>query len=448
MLNQSLRTFLGSFEPLRNRNFAIYLGGQAISLIGTWLQITAQSWVVWELSGSEAASGIVVAVGALPLLFFAPFAGTIADRINRRKLLIATQVCAMILAIILALLVQTGLVQLWHVYLLAFALGIVGALDFPAQQAFLGDLSGMQLVRKAINLNALFFQVSRILGPAFAGLIIAAYGSAFTFWLNGLSFLPVIVSLVIVSAHQVLNTSRSNPLRDFASALRFVQQQPRLQDLLVLVVCVTFFGLSILTVMPAFASKILGGEAETLGLLLASSGAGALISVIFVIPFVQSAKRTGIVIASAAMWMGFWIFVGSLTHVLPLSMLCIGLASIGAPAVIATSLGITQLMAPPDMRARLVSLFIMVSFGLQPVASLYVGYASQQFGVATTFTANGILLFLGALAVVLLRPPLRVWNATPPATPVAATTTAEAVTTAATGTPNTEPAPSLAATGE
>lgn len=414
-----LQTFFASFEPLRVRNFAVYLSGQAVSLIGTWLQVTAQGWVVWELSKSEAALGIVATFASLPLLFFGPFAGTIADRLDRRKLLIATQFTAMLLAFILALLVQTHLVQLWHVYGLALALGVVGALDFPAQQAFLGDLSGMQLVRKAVNLNAMFLQVSRILGPAFAGFIIAQFGSATTFWLNGISFIPVIASLVIVRAHQVRNQSKAHPLSDFASALRFVRGQPRLQDLLMLVILVTFFGLSVLNLMPAFASKVLGGDAQTLGLLLAASGAGALISVLFVIPYVQVARRTGVVIAGAVMWMGFWFFIASLARALPLAMLAIGLGSIGAPAVIATALGITQLMAPPDMRARLVSLFIMVSFGMQPIASLYVGYTAQFFGVPLTIMLNGIFLVTGALLVLGLRAPLRGWSAAHAPTPVA-----------------------------
>lgn len=410
MQSNPLQTFFSSFEPLRQRNFAIYLSGQAVSLIGTWLQITAQSWVVWELTGSEAQLGIVAAFSSVPLLLLGPFTGTIADRFDRRKLLIATQVTAMVLAFILAALVQTNLVQLWHVYALALALGIVTALDFPTQQAFLGDLSGMHMVRRAVNLNAMFLQVSRILGPAVAGFIIAKYGSATTFWLNGISFLPVILSLVLVTAHQVRTRGGGHPLSDFASALKFVQGQPRLQDLLMLVTLVTFFGLSVLNIMPAFASDVLGGDAQTLGYMLAASGAGALISVIFVMPFVQSAKRTGVVIAASAMWMGFWILVTSQMRILPLAMAGIGLASIGAPAVIATSLGITQLMAPADMRARLVGLFVMVSFGMQPLAALYIGYTAQFFGVSTAILLNGILLLGGSALVLFLRVPLRSWN--------------------------------------
>jgi predicted MFS family arabinose efflux permease len=414
MLTRPLQTFFGSFEPLRERNFAIYLSGQAISLVGTWLQITAQGWVVWELSGSAAQLGIAAAFSTLPLLLLGPFAGTIADRLDRRRLLIATQITAMLLAFILALLVQTKLVQLWHVYGLALALGIVGALDFPAQQAFLGDLAGMKLVRKAVNLNAMILQVSRILGPALAGLIIALVGTATAFWLNGLSFIPVIVSLLIVRAHQVRHSGSSNPLDDFRSALRFVGGQPRLQDLLLLVVLVTFFGLSILNIMPAFASTVLGGDAQTLGLLLAASGAGALVGVVFVLPFVQAARRTGMVITAAAIWMGFWIMIASQARALPLALAGIFLLSIGAPAVIATALGLAQLMAPANMRARLVSLFVMVSFGMQPIASLYVGYTAQFLGVPTAILLNGLLLLGGSVLLLVLRAPLRTWSAVAP----------------------------------
>lgn len=417
MQTNPFRALFSSFEPLRQRNFAIYLGGQAISLIGTWLQSTAQAWVVWELTGSEASLGIVASLTTLPLLVLGPFAGTIADRMDRRKLLIFTQFIAMLLAFTLAILVSMQVVQLWHVYLLALGLGIVSALDFPAQQAFLGDLSGMELVRKAVNLNAMFLQVSRIIGPAFAGFIIATFGSATTFWLNGLSFIPVIASLMIVRASQVRTTGRGNPLRDFGSAIQFVRGQPRMQDMLVLTILVTFFGLSVLNIMPAFATEALGGDAQTLGLMLAASGVGALISVLFVLPLIQTTKRTGLALAASAAWMGFWIFATSQTRSLPLAMIGIGLGSIGAPAVIATSLGITQLMAPPDMRARLVSLFIMVSFGMQPIASLYVGYTAQYFGVPMTIMFNGILLFSGALLVLLLRAPMRTWSALPQPAP-------------------------------
>src|SRR5262245_25778126 len=166
-------TLRESFSPLKIRNFRIYLGGQAISLVGTFLQMTAQSWVIWELSHSATALGVAAMLGSLPTLVLGPWAGVWADRLDRRRLLIASQAGAMLLAFSLALLTQTGLVQLWHVYLLSALLGIITAFDVPAQQTFLGDLSGMGEIRKAINLNITMLQISRILGPALAGIIIA-----------------------------------------------------------------------------------------------------------------------------------------------------------------------------------------------------------------------------------------------------------------------------------
>src|SRR5215510_241822 len=305
-MNTVRQILITSFMPLRQRNLAIYLSGQAISLVGTWLQVTAQGWLVWDLSGSAAALGIAAALATLPLLVFVPFTGPIADRYDRRRLLIGTQVTAMLLAFMLAFLVQTHLVRLWHVYLLALLLGIVTALDFPAQQAFLGDLSGMERVRQSVNLNAILLQVSRILGPALASAIITTLGIASAFWLNGLSFATVIVSLVAVRANQSRRPNSGSPLRDLLDSLRFVRTQPRLLDILGLVMLSAFFGLGVINIMPAFASVVLRGGAQELSWLLAVSGGGALISVLIVVPLLNTVRRAGVALALTAIWMGVW----------------------------------------------------------------------------------------------------------------------------------------------
>src|SRR5438093_13375146 len=195
--------FVASFLPLRNRNLRVYLSGQVISLIGTWMQVTAQAWVVWSLSHSTTALGLVAMLGTLPILVLGPWTGVWADTLDRRRVLVATQMGAMVLAATLALLVQTGAIQVWHVYIFATLLGIVTALDMPAQQAFIGDLSGMEQVRQAVVINNMLFQVSRMLGPALAGLVVAQLGAAPAFWLNGVSFLAVIGSLLVVRSDQV-----------------------------------------------------------------------------------------------------------------------------------------------------------------------------------------------------------------------------------------------------
>ena len=407
------QSFTQGFSPLKMRNFRIYLSGQVVSLVGTWLQVTAQGWVVWELSHSEAALGIVSMLASLPLLLLGPWAGVLADRTDRRRLLIFTQAGAMVLAFVLALLTGLQVIRLWHVYVLALSLGIMTSLDLPAQQAFLGDLSGMGQVRKAVNMNAMALQVSRIIGPALAGFIVARLGAPLAFGLNGIIFPAVIVSLLLVRSHQVRSPNRASALSQLRDGLRYVGSQPHLQDLILFVVLVTFFALSCINILPAFASDVLGGGADTLGFLLSASGAGALVGTIFIVPTIQSSRRFGLALSSAVIWIGVWFLVFSFTQQLPLSMLALFLGNLGAPAVIATSLGMAQFMAPIEMRARLISLLTMVSFGMQPLASLLIGFSAETLGTALAIRLNGLFLVVVMLLVTLLRKGLRGWQLSP-----------------------------------
>ncbi|MBA3873728.1 MAG: MFS transporter [Anaerolineae bacterium] len=405
-------TLRDSFSPLRFPNFRIYLSGQAVSLIGTWLQVTAQAWLVWTLTGSEEASGIVAMLGALPFLIFGPFAGVIAERYDRRKLLIGTQIAAMLLAFALAILVQTQLVQLWHVYLLSFLLGTVNALDVPTQQTFLGDLSGTSELRKAVNLNAMILQVSRIIGPAIAGLAVARLGIAPAFWVNGLSFLAVVASLVALKSNQKLGENKkAQPLRDLMEALRYLKTQPRIQDLFIFSTLTVLLVISILlSQLPAVADKLLHGNAETLGTLQAASGAGALIAVLFIMPIFQSLRRSGVALSLAAVWMGIWLLVFSTARSIPVSAMALFFGSMGAPTVIATALGMVQFMTPPEMRARILSLFTMISFGLQTFAVLIIGFVAERLGIATAIEINAIILIGSAVLMFVFRTEMRRWE--------------------------------------
>jgi MFS family permease len=404
-------TLRSSFSPLRIPNFRIYLGGQAVSLIGTWLQATAQGWVVWELTKSSAALGVVNMLGTLPILVLGLWTGVWADRFDRRKLLIGTQIGAAILAITLAVLVQTNSVQIWHVYILSTLLGVITALDMPAQQAFLGDLSGMSEIRKAVNLNGMIIQVSRLVGPALAGFVVAQLGAAPAFWLNGLSFLAVVVSLLAVRSNQIKSTSEVKPLRQAWEGIQFVRTQPRILDLYIFAGMVVFFVLSIvLSQLPAVADTVLKGEADTLGALMSASGAGALFGVLFVVPLTQAQPRSGLVLGAASIWMSIWLLLFSVSTTLPIAMLTLLMGSIGAPTVLTLALGLVQLMSPPAMRARLLSLFTIVSFGLQPIASLLVGYSAEHFGVQTAIRINAVLLLAGAIIMLVFRSELRRWR--------------------------------------
>ncbi|HEY5620317.1 MAG TPA: MFS transporter [Candidatus Bathyarchaeia archaeon] len=408
-------TLLESFSPLRVRDFRVYLGGQAISLVGTWLQVTAQGWAVWVISRSTSALGIAAMLSTLPILLLGRWTGVWADRLDRRRLLIATATGAMALAFVLASLVQTNRIQLWHLYLLSALLGIVTAIDLPAQQAFLGDLSGMGQVRRAVNLNTMIVQVSRMVGPAMAGFVIASLGTATAFWLNGLSFVAVIASLLAVRSNQVQTARSDGSAGGFGEGLRFVAGQPRIQDLMIFVVLITFLVFPVLNILPAFATGVLRGDAQTLGILLASSGAGALTGTLFVVPIAQTIRRTGAVVGTAVVWMGVWAIIFSTTTWLPLSVVSMFFVSLGAPAVFTMVNGLLQFLAPPEMRARLLSLLLMVSFGLQPFASLLIGYSAELLSTPVAIEINGILLLTGAAAMFALRPKLLRWEVNPPA---------------------------------
>jgi MFS family permease len=365
--------------------------------------------VVWELSKSEAALGVVGMFGALPLLLLGPFAGVWADRLDRRRLLIATQTTAMVLAFILAFLVQTQLVQLWHVYILAMLLGTVTAIDLPAQQAFLGDLAGMEQVRRAVNLNNVIVQVSRMLGPAAAGLVIARLGTATAFWLNGASFIAVIGSLLAVGAHHV-RTGGGRVAGGFTEALRYLKVRPRLQDLFIFVTLFTFFGFPIIQILPSVADEVLHGNAQTLGLLMGASGAGALIGSLVLVPIAQTFRRPGVVVSLTVLWVGAWFGAISFATSLPFGIFTIFMGSLGAPIIITMTMGLLQVLVPMEMRARLLSLFVMTTFGAQPIASLLVGLSAQNFGTPLAIRINGALMLFGVLALNVLRSDLRHWE--------------------------------------
>lgn len=402
--------FSANFSPLRIRNFRIYLSGQAVSLIGTWLQITAQGIVVYKLSGGSAtALGVVGMLNTLPLLLFGPLAGVWADRLDWRLLLIVSQVGAMCLAFTLAALLQTGLAQLWHVYVLAFCLGTITSIDFPAQQAFLGDLALMAEVRRAVNLNAMILQVSRMLGPAVAGSLVAWLGAAPAFWINGVSFGAVIGSLLLVRTQPAATQRGAGAAGGMRAALDFIRSQPRIQDLLVFVLLLTFFGLAVLTIVPAVAR----GVPQVTGWLLAASGFGALLSTVVLVPLSQAARYTGRVVAGAVLWMGGWFTVLSFVQWLPLQLVSMFGISLGALVVMTMALGLMQVLAPTGMRARLLSIFTILSFGMQPFAALLIGYNADALGTALAIRINGVILICAALLMLALRPGLRAWQPQP-----------------------------------
>jgi MFS family permease len=390
----AIRTIGYNFSAFKIRGIRIYMTGQVFNLLGDWMQQTAQAWLVWELTHKATALGIVAFLSQIPYFIFGPWVGSFSDRFDRRKILLVTQILAMVLAIILAYLIQTNRVTLHIVYLLAFLLGTVNAFNSTAEQAFIGDIAGTGNIKKAVALNNTINQLTRLIGPATAGWLIVAAGLAPAFWINAFSILISIFCILMIHSGLDLKKSKGSGLSLFAEALKYFGQQPLLRLIILFGAIQAFFGMSIVQLLPAFSSVILKGNARTLGQLYGAAGAGALVGIVIVLPFVQKIKRSCLAIGGAVIWAGCWYILFSFCSSLALAMVCQFMASLGASNVLTLSLGLAQELTPVSIRARIVSTFMMIIFGLQPVASWLVGMAADHFGIHSTMAINGSIMII------------------------------------------------------
>jgi MFS family permease len=410
------RLFSDSFSPLKNQNYRTYISGQAVSLVGTFMQQVAQQWYVWDITRDARWIGIVGACAFVPMLLLGPFTGSIADRVDRRKLLIVTQTAEMLLAFVLGILALTDARQVWPVVVLALALGVCVAFNFPAQGAFIGDLSGMGEIRKAVAFNVTMIETGRLIGPALAGWVVALTGTGIAFMLNGLSFIAVIASLLRVSARQSKRAATGHPLSNFAEALRYMRNTPRIVDLLLCSTLVTLFIFSSLQLSAPIADTILQGGPQLVGYMLAASGAGALLGSLFIAPQIQKMQRAGLALLLALLWSGAWLVAMSFFQWAPLTLLGIFLYSINIPVVLGSVNALTQLLSPDDMRARVLSASQMLMFGAQPLGALMVGWSANAFGPLAAIRINGLLMLALVGLFLALRPAYRQWKVERPPT--------------------------------
>jgi hypothetical protein len=309
----------------------------------------------------------------------------------------------LLLAFVLAGLVQFKLVQLWHVYVLATLLGCVSALDLPSQQAFIGDMVGQDMVRQAVVVNSMIVQISRILGPTLAGWVVKALGAGPAFWVNGMSFIAVIASLAVLRVDRGRQAGGLPGGGGFAESLRYTFANPRIFDLMIFSGLVTFFGFANAQILPAFVDITLHGDAGLFGTLGGFSGAGALISVLFIVPRSQRVRRAGVLISTTLVVSGFLYVLFSLTTSVGAALAAFFFAGMPIPLILTTNNGLLQMLAPNEMRARLLTLYLMFSFGLQPIANLWVGWLAQHLGAPATIRINGISMLTIALLMLLRR---------------------------------------------
>ncbi|MDB4894411.1 MAG: hypothetical protein JWN15_673 [Firmicutes bacterium] len=389
--------FPEGLRALNHRDFRLFWSGQLISLIGTWMQSVGQSWLIIELTNSPLKLGLISALQFTPVLLLSLFAGALADRLPKRKLLIITQTVLMLLAFILAALKYTGHVQYWHVALLATALGIVQALDVPLRQAYLAEMVGKEDLVNAIALNSAIFNGARILGPAVAGILVARFGVALAFFMNGISFIAVIGALVAIRSEGLPRPRRDRTmLQDIREGVTYAVQTPTVLLLLSLLLIVSLFVINYNVLVPVLAKDGLHMEAQGFGLLMSALGAGALAGSVAMAFMGRRQPPQSLVIGAALVLCvatlavaGAHQFYGAVAL-----LFIIGCAQILFTANCNTAI---QMTTPDELRGRVMSLYALVFAGVVPAGAFFTGWVTEAFGPWMGYFADGGLGLVGAL---------------------------------------------------
>jgi len=396
-----------TFAALSHPNYRIWFFGQMISLAGTWMQSTAQGYLIYELTHSSAFLGYVGLLGGLPSLLLMLYAGVIADRLPRRKLLVITQTCMMILAFILGALTFTGFIQPWHILVLAFLLGIANSFDAPARLAFVPELVDRQTLTNAIALNAIMFNTATAVGPAIAGLAYSRFGPAWCFTLNGLSFLAIIGGLLIMRLRPwVPPQTKKSTFSDMITGFRYVYSHPTVSVLIFGLGMVSVFGMAFATLLPAWAVKILNGDASTLGVLQSSRGIGALVAG-FMIASLSRYSFKGKLLTIGSLVFPVLIFIFSLVHWLPVSLVVAGFMGWGFMLLVNMTNTLVQTQTPDELRGRVMSVYSIVFFGGMPLGCLLAGQTAVRIGEPITVTISSIILLIYGLAIFFFLPKIR-----------------------------------------
>ncbi|QKV94351.1 MFS transporter [Streptomyces sp. NA02950] len=387
----------GTFRSLKVRNYRLFATGAVISNTGTWMSRIAQDWLVLSLTGSSTAVGITTALQFLPMLLFGLYGGVIADRYPRRRLLLVTQTALGLCGLALAALTLSGHVQVWHVYLIAFLLGVVTVVDNPTRQVFVNEMVGPHELRNAVSLNSANFQSARLVGPAIAGVLITAVGSGWAFLINGLSFGAPLIGLLMMRTSE-LHTHQRTPRGkgQLREGLRYVAGQPDLIWPIVLVGFIGTFGFNFPIWLSAFADDVFHAGPGTYGLLntliAIGSVTGALLAARRVVArrrlLVGAALMFGVLEMAAAVTPVFWLFAAL--------MVPIGIFSLTFNVTANSSV---QLATDPAMRGRVMSLFMMVFVGGTPIGGPLVGWLTDTFGARVGFAAGGLVSAAAAVAV-------------------------------------------------
>ncbi len=393
-----------TFRSMRHANYRLFFFGQIFSLIGSWMQSIAMSWLVYQLTYSSVWLGTIGFLTSIPSLFLSIFAGALADRMSKRKLIIIMQTAALVQALALGLLVFTDLVTITVVAFFGLTLGVINAFDIPSRQSFIIDLVGKEDLPNAIGLNSATFNAARIVGPAIGGLVIGVIGVGWCFTLNAVSFVAVLYALVRMNVHEPPPSAEAqgSVLDALKDSVAYIRSDVSLTALMILVGVVTTFGWSYSVLLPIFADQVLNIGAVGLGRLYMATGIGAFISAITVASVSHRIPSRYFIYIGIGVFSVSIIGFGISTNPLA-SMLCLVGVGMGLVACFATANATLQGRAPDALRGRVMGLYSLVFQGMMPIGSLIAGFVAKGIGVRWTVAIGGVICGLAATAVFAVR---------------------------------------------
>jgi MFS family permease len=390
------RNLSSALHALKYRNFRLFYSGQFISITGNYIQIVAQAWLVYRLTGSATLLGLVAFSGQISIFVLAPISGFVADTKSRRGILFATQVVPMLLSFTLAVLTLTGRVQVWHVFTVAALLGVVNAFDFPVRQAFVAELVTKEDLMSAVTLNSSMINSARTIGPGIGGFLVASVGEGWCFLGNALSYIAVIIGLIMIKTEDTPRKPAQHFRAGVAEAFHFVRHTGPIGGLLVLLGLISFMGLRYEILMPVYTHEMLHGGPREFGLLMGASGIGAILGSL-VLATLGKVQTLGDWVGLAAAGFGGSLVLLSFSHSFWMSigvMLLIGFTMV---TQLDASNTLVQRIVPDEMRGRVMAIWTMMLSGLAPFGSLLIGVLAQHFTARRTFAAGGMACIMGAM---------------------------------------------------
>lgn len=396
-----------TFAALKYYNYRLWFYGQMVSLMGTWMQSTAQGYLIYEITGSPTYLGLVGFAGGLPSWLFTLFGGVVADRISRRNLLVITQSAMLLLAFVLAGLTFFEIVEPWHIILLAFLLGIANAFDAPARVAFVRELVNLEDMTNAIALNSSMFNIGTVVGPSIAGLTYAAFGPGWCFTINGISFIAVILALLFMHIPPISVQKKSRSvLADLKEGLSYVLSQRLVLSLIGSIGLISIFGVGMLTLLPAWATDVLNGDVRTNGLLISARGFGSLISAL-TLAYLGGRKNRGKLWALGSLIMPVMLFIFAWVRWLPLSVVLLVGMGWSFMMVVNNNNAMLQSEVPDNLRGRVMGVYTLVFFGSMPLGSLFAGTVAEKIGEPLTVMLGAGVLMGCAIAAWFFLPVIR-----------------------------------------